>query len=175
MPHRDGHNVGPTPTSAYRVPVLLSALSPRMLRLAGEIADGAVLWMASSQAIERHIAPRLLAASEAAGRSAPRIVAGLPVAVHDDVTEARAAVAQGSAMYAGMANYQRIIDIGGGRTPADVAIVGDEKAVGAQLGALLDAGATDIWAQPVPVGQDRGDRLQSRQRTMRLLQHLLDT
>lgn len=169
------HTMGPTPTADHRVPVLLSALSPRMLRLAGEIADGAVLWMASAQAVEKHVAPKLFAAADAAGKPAPRIVAGLPVAVHDDVTEARAAVAQGSVMYAGMTNYQRIIDIGGGRTPADVAIVGDEKAVTAQLRALLDAGATDIWAQPVPVGHDRSERMQSRQRTMQLLKHLLDT
>ena len=165
----------PTPTSAHRVPVLLSALSPRMLRLAGAIADGAVLWMASAQAIEKHVAPRLLAAAEAAGRPTPRIVAGLPVAVHDDVTEARAAVA------AGLRDVRRDGELPAHHRhrrrpdPADVAIVGDEKAVGAQLRALLDAGATDIWAQPVPVGQDKGERLQSRQRTMRLLQHLLDT
>ncbi len=39
-------------------------------------------------------APRIRAAAEAAGRPAPRIVAGLPVAVHDDVDEARQAAAE---------------------------------------------------------------------------------
>jgi F420-dependent oxidoreductase-like protein len=141
-------------TLAQPVPVLLAALSPRLLRVAGEHADGAVLWMAPPKAIETHVAPRLAAAAKAAGRPAPRIVAGLPVAVHDDEDEARAAVAAGAVMYAGSPAYQRIMAVGGASGPADAAIVGDERSAEAQLRALLDAGATDIWAQMVPVGDD---------------------
>ncbi|ABW12666.1 luciferase family protein [Parafrankia sp. EAN1pec] len=139
---------------AHPVPVLLAALSPRMLRIAGELADGAILWMAPIQAIENHVAPRLLAATEAAGRPAPRIVAGLPVVVHDDEQEARAAVAAGSAAYATSPAYQRIMKVGGADGPADAAIVGDEKSVEAQLHALFDAGATDFHAHIVPAGPD---------------------
>lgn len=62
------------------VPVLVAALGPRLLRVAGELADGVVLFMASARAIETHVAPRLRAAAAAAGRPEPRIVAGLPVA-----------------------------------------------------------------------------------------------
>jgi F420-dependent oxidoreductase-like protein len=151
----------------HPVPVLLSALSPRLLRVAGQHADGTVLWMAPIRAIGSHIAPRIHAA--ASGRPAPRIVAGLPVAVHDDTTEARAAVAANSGAYAGMPNYQRILDIGGASTPADAAIVGTETAVRAQLRSLLDAGATDIWASIVPVGPDPAT---SRRRTRDLLREL---
>jgi F420-dependent oxidoreductase-like protein len=141
-------------TPAHPVPVLLAALSPRLLRVAGEHADGAVLWMAPAAAIERHIEPHLSAAAKAAGRPAPRIVAGLPVAVHYDEGEARAAVAANAVMYAGSPAYQRIMAIGGASGPGDAAIVGDETAVEVQLRALVDAGATDIWAQAVPVGDD---------------------
>lgn len=143
-----------TATGQPPVPVLLSALSPRMLRVAGEYADGTVLWMAPARAVGEHIAPRLTAAAEAAGRPAPRIVAGLPVVVHDDTAEARAAVAATSGTYAGMPSYQRILDIGGADSPADAAIVGNEESVGKQLKSLLDAGATDIWAAIVPAGPD---------------------
>jgi alkanesulfonate monooxygenase SsuD/methylene tetrahydromethanopterin reductase-like flavin-dependent oxidoreductase (luciferase family) len=69
----------------------------------------------------------------AAGRPAPRIVAGLPVAVHDDEAEARSAAAASSTMYAGMAAYQRILELGGAASPADAAIVGNERSVRAQL------------------------------------------
>jgi F420-dependent oxidoreductase-like protein len=141
-------------TLAHPVPVLLAALSPRLLRVAGERAAGAVLWMAPVAAIERHVVPRLSAAAEEAGRPAPRIVAGLPVAVHDDEAEARAAVAAGAVMYASSPAYQRIMAVGGARGPADAAIVGDEASVEAQLRSLIDAGATDIWANAVPVGED---------------------
>ncbi|MEV0674761.1 TIGR03564 family F420-dependent LLM class oxidoreductase [Mycobacterium sp. NPDC050441] len=156
-----------------RVPVLLAALGPRMVRIAGEHADGVVLWMAAPKAIETHIAPGLFKAAKEAGRPASRIVAGLPVAVHSDTREARQAVAATSEGYAGMANYQRIIEAGGGSSAADLAIVGDEDAVRAGLQHLLDAGATDIWAQPVAVGADRDARRASLRRTHGLLRELV--
>jgi alkanesulfonate monooxygenase SsuD/methylene tetrahydromethanopterin reductase-like flavin-dependent oxidoreductase (luciferase family) len=68
-----------------------------------------------------------------------------------------------------MANYQRVLDLGGASTPADAAIVGNERSVRAQLQGLLDAGATDIWAAPFPVG----DRAQSLRRTTDLLKELV--
>ncbi|MFC5752913.1 TIGR03564 family F420-dependent LLM class oxidoreductase [Actinomadura rugatobispora] len=154
---------------AHPVPVLLSALSPRMLRVAGQYADGTILWMAPVKAIEEHIAPRIHAAASAAGRPAPRIVAGLPVAVHDDEAQAREAVAATAGAYAGMPNYQRIMDIGGARSPAEAALVGDETSVRKQLQSLLDAGATDIWVNIVPVGPDRAA---SSRRTRDLLRDL---
>ncbi|MCK0090466.1 TIGR03564 family F420-dependent LLM class oxidoreductase [Rhodococcus sp. F64268] len=154
---------------AHEIPVLLSAMSPRMLRVAGEYADGTVLWMASAKVVGSVISPAIRAAAENAGRPSPRIVAGLPVAVHDDADEARAAVAATATMYAGMPNYQRVLEVGGASTPADVAIVGNEASVQAQLQGLLDAGATDVWAAIFPVGDDvRG----SVQRTRNFLSSL---
>src|SRR3954468_3202886 len=78
------HTAGRMASVAHRVPVLVSALGPRLLRVAGEFADGTVLWMAPARATASHIAPRVHAAAAGAGRPTPRIVAGLPVAVHDD-------------------------------------------------------------------------------------------
>jgi len=164
------HTAGRAVAPAHPVPVLVSALGPRLLRVAGELADGTVLWMAPPAAIKSHIVPKVHAAATAAGRPAPRIVAGLPVAVHDDEAEARVAAAANSSMYAGMANYQRILEVGNAATPADAAIVGNEVAVRAQLQSLLDAGATDIWAAVFPVGEDRAG---SRQRTVDLLKELV--
>lgn len=166
------HSTGRMVALDHPVPVLLSALSPRMLRVAGQFADGVVLWMASAKAIESRIAPALFEAASRSDRPAPRVVAGLPVAVHDDVGEARAAVTATSDAYAGMANYQRIIEAGGGRNAADVAIIGDEDSVYRQLVGVIEAGATDIWAQPVVVGDDRAERSASLKRTRRLLSAL---
>lgn len=168
------HSAGRMVAVEHSVPVLLSAMSPRMLRIAGQFADGVVLWMASSRVIETRIAPRLYSAAAESGRSAPRIVAGLPVAVHDDDAEARSAIAGSSTVYAGMTNYRRIIEAGGATNAADVAIVGDESAVARRLGELIGAGATEIWAQPVPVGTDRAQRAASLKRTRGLLAELAD-
>jgi hypothetical protein len=104
----------------------------------------------------------------------PASSSGLPIAVHDDESEARSAVTATAGAYAGMPNYRRIIEVGGGAIPADVAIVGDEPAVRGELRALVDAGATDIWAQPVAVGQDKTQRADSLRRTIDLLRELLD-
>jgi alkanesulfonate monooxygenase SsuD/methylene tetrahydromethanopterin reductase-like flavin-dependent oxidoreductase (luciferase family) len=154
----------------HPVPVLVAALGPPLLRLAGEVADGTILWMAPPKAIETHVVPKVTSAAEAAGRPAPRIVAGLPVAVHDDLDEARDAAAANATMYAGMDNYVRIMDLGGASSPAEAAIVGDERSVTAQLQRLVDAGATDIWAGVFPVG---ADKRASVQRTTELLRSLL--
>jgi alkanesulfonate monooxygenase SsuD/methylene tetrahydromethanopterin reductase-like flavin-dependent oxidoreductase (luciferase family) len=151
------------------LPLLLAALGPRLLRVAGELADGTILWMANAQAIDSHVVPRITKSAAAAGRPAPRIVAGIPVAVHDDVAEARAAGAEQFSIYGTLPNYQRILSHGGISSPAEAVIVGDEDAVGRQIDALFAAGATDLWAAPFPVGPDRSA---SRARTRGLLAQL---
>ena len=155
--------------SPHPVPVLLAALGPRLLRVAGEKADGTVLWMGNARSIESHVAPRINAAAESAGRPAPRIVAGLPVAVHDDVDEARQVAAQQFVVYGTLPNYRRLLEHGGVSGPAEAAIVGDEESVAAQIQGLFDAGATEMWAAPFPVGPDGSA---SRNRTRALLKEL---
>jgi F420-dependent oxidoreductase-like protein len=170
--HGDEFNVrlgSPTAAAGAFVPVLVAALGRRLLRVAGAVADGTILWMANARAIATHVAPVIRAAADAAGRDAPRIVAGLPVAVHDDVAEARETAAKQFAMYGTLPNYRRILDHGDAEGPADAAIVGDEDAVTAQIEAIVAAGATDMWAAIFPVGNDRDA---SRGRTRALLREL---
>lgn len=164
------HTAGRAVPPPHPVPVLVSALGRRLLRVAGAIADGTVLWMAPAKAVESHVVPTINAAASDAGRPAPRIVAGLPVAVHDDEVEARSAAVATSRVHAGMANYRRILEVGGAAGPGNAAIVGDEASVRSQLQALLDAGATDIWAAPFPVGDDPRASLR---RTRELLMELV--
>lgn len=151
------------------IPLLLAALGPRLLRVAGEHTTGTILWMANARAIETHVRPRITAAAARAGRPEPRIVAGLPVAVHDDEGEARQAAAEQFAMYGTLPNYQRILAHGGISSPADAVVAGDEDAVRAQIARLFDAGATDVWAAPFAVGVDQAA---SRARTRALLGEL---
>ena len=156
----------------HPVPVLLAALGPRLLRVAGEKADGTVLWMGNARAIESHVRPRIDAAAAAAGRPTPRVVAGLPVAVHDDVDEARRAAAEQFVVYGTLPNYQRLLAHGGVDGPSEAAIVGDEEAVAAAIQGLFDAGASEVWAAPFPVGDDRAG---SRNRTRALLKELANS
>ncbi|MEZ5255777.1 MAG: LLM class flavin-dependent oxidoreductase [Ilumatobacteraceae bacterium] len=153
---------------AQPVQLMLGALAPRYLRIAGQQSAGTILWMGNARAIEGHVAPRL---RQATGDGAePRIVAGLPVVVHDDIDEARNEAAKQFAVYGTLPNYLRLMAHGGIQGPAEAAIVGNEAAVRGQLQALFDAGATDIWAAPFSVGTDRKA---SRDRTMALLRELV--
>ena len=163
-------NAGPPPLpDGAEVPVLVAALAPHLLRVAGQHAAGTISWMANATAVEEHVAPRLRAPAADAGRPAPRIVAGLPVAVHDDVAEARVVAAELFSVYGTLPNYQRILERGRVPGPAEAAIVGDEASVAAQVEALFDAGATDVWAAPFAVGDDSSA---SRARTRALLKEL---
>jgi F420-dependent oxidoreductase-like protein len=151
------------------VEVLVAALAPRSLAAAGELAGGTITWMANAHAVETLIAPALHDAARAAGRPTPRVVVGLPVAVTDDADAGREAAARQFAVYGTLPNYQRVLAAGGVSSPAGAAIVGSEDQVGQAIAGLFEAGATDVWAAPFPVGDDRSA---SRQRTRALLRDL---
>src|SRR5690242_17360872 len=71
------HN--PLDVTDLPTPILVAALAPVMLRVAGELASGTILWMADERAIGDHIVPRISKAADDAARPAPRVVAGIPV------------------------------------------------------------------------------------------------
>jgi F420-dependent oxidoreductase-like protein len=138
--------MGPLDVTAPAPDVLVAALGPKMLTLAGTLADGTATWMAGRATIETHIAPSITAAADAAGRKPPRIAAGLPVCVTDDPDRAREQAARAFAIYGQLPSYRAMLDREGADGPADVAVVGDEESVAAQLAALADAGATEFVA-----------------------------
>lgn len=158
-------------TDTYSVPVVLAALGPTMLRLAGARADGTILWMADERAIGEHVVPRITAAAESAGRPAPRVIAGVPVALcaDDEVDRARAYAGEvlGHADFS--PNYVRLLQHGDARDVGDTMAAGDESAVLARLRRYRDAGVTDLAARVVPLGDDATSRLKSRQRTQEFL------
>jgi alkanesulfonate monooxygenase SsuD/methylene tetrahydromethanopterin reductase-like flavin-dependent oxidoreductase (luciferase family) len=136
------------------VPVLLAALAPRMLDLAGEQADGTVLWMTGRDTVRDYVVPAISAAASAAGRPSPRVVCALPVCVTSDPAAARASAAKQYAMYGRLPSYRAMLDREGAAGPDDVAIVGDEDTVAAQILALADAGVTDFVAAEFARGQE---------------------
>jgi F420-dependent oxidoreductase-like protein len=152
------------------MPVMISALAPLMLKMAGELTDGTITWMTGAKTIESHIAPKLHAAASAAGRPQPRIAVGLPIAVADNVEESRTRAGQYFQMYGTLPNYRRVLDKEGVAGPADVVITGNEAACEQQLRAIASAGATDFFGAIYPVGDDAAS---SMTRTRALLQSLI--
>ena len=164
-------------TDITPTPVLLAALGPVMLRLAGERSDGTILWLADERAISSHIAPRIRRAAAAAGRPAPRVVAGVPVCLCRD-SDVDAAVARANRLLSEAEvspNYQRLMEHGDARDVGDILAAGSETAIEKRLRAFADAGATDVSVRVVPLGADRDERLASLRRTRDLIASLAAT
>jgi F420-dependent oxidoreductase-like protein len=158
-------------TDITPTPVLLAALGPAMLRLAGERTGGTILWMADERAISSHVVPHITRAAGAAGRPAPRIVAGLPVCLCRD-QEVDSAVARTNRILAEAEvspNYQRLLNHGDARNVGDILAAGGESAVEKRLRAFADAGATDVSVRVVPIGENRDELIASLHRTRALL------
>jgi 5,10-methylenetetrahydromethanopterin reductase len=136
------------------VSVVVGALSPRMVRAAGELSDGTVTWLAGPRTLDGSIVPVLTAAAAAAGRPAPRVIAAVAVAVTDDPDAARATAEVAFGRYNGLENYQRMFVREGVRSVGDMAVVGTEADVEKLLRRYADAGVTELWPAVYPVGDD---------------------
>lgn len=125
-------------------PLLLAALGPRMLDLAGRLTDGTTVGQCGPRTIATHVAPRLAAAAADAGRPHPRLVALVTVCVTPDPARRREELRQGSALYDSCASYRTALDREGVASGADLALLGSIDDIAAGLAAYAEAGATDL-------------------------------
>jgi F420-dependent oxidoreductase-like protein len=161
-------------TDITPTPVLIAALGPLMLRLAGERTDGTILWLADERAIGEHIAPAINRAAEGAGRPAPRVVAGVPVCLCRD-DEVAVAVDRANRVLSEAEvspNYQTLLDRGDARTVGDILAAGSESSIEKRLRSFADAGSTDVSLRVVPIGGSRDEKLASSRRTREFLASL---
>lgn len=126
--------------------VLVAALGPAMLRIAGELTDGTITAWSGPKTIGDHIVPSITQAAAEAGRPPPRVVASAMVSVTSDEDAARAWVANQRAETRQLPSYRAMLDREGVAGPEDVAIVGDEMTVEREIKRLAGAGATDLIA-----------------------------
>jgi F420-dependent oxidoreductase-like protein len=161
-------------TDVAPTPVLLAALGPKMLELAGARAAGTILWLADERAIDGHVAPTITEAAEGAGRPAPRIVAGVPVCLcrGDEVDAAVERTNRILSEAEVSPNYQRLLDLGDATNVGDILAAGNEFSVEKRLRSFADAGVTDLSVRVVPVGNDRDELLASMHRTREYLASL---
>jgi F420-dependent oxidoreductase-like protein len=137
------------------LPILIAALSPKMLELAGELSDGVALWMCSPGYIEREVVPRVRAGRERAGKDLEgfEIVAALDISLTTNVEGAREVFRQRFLRYAGLPYYRRMLDASGfaeqlarGEITDDMlhelAGIGDEQALREAVRRYRDAGCT---------------------------------
>ena len=134
--------------------VMVAAMGPRMLRLAGERTDGTILWLSGPRAIAQQIKPALDQAAAAAGRPTPRIVASVPVCVTKKPDDVKGMVAALLAGYNDLPSYRGVMDAEGVGGPADVSLIGSEAEVLAGLQSFAEAGTTDFSALEFIVDPD---------------------
>ena len=171
--HYQAHTSIPAPVD---VPVMAAALGEGAFEMCGAEADGAISWVCPGVYLRDVALPAMRRGAEQAGRPMPPLVAHVPVFVHDDLDEARGAVAQQFRGFATAPFYRNMFHNAGfpevtegvwspGMADA-VAVCGNEEQVTEGLRGLLDMGAAELMASPVPAGPDRE---QSLDRTMGLL------
>lgn len=155
--------VGAVDVAAVTPPsVLVGALGPAMLRVAGELADGTITTWATASALAEHVVPVI---TKAAGGRTPRVVASVVVCVTSHEDDRRAWVAENFAMVGQLPIYRAMLDRGHATGPQDTVIIGDETEVERQIRRLFDAGATELVA--VLLGSE-----EEQARTTALLVHL---
>jgi F420-dependent oxidoreductase-like protein len=162
-------------TDTYSTQVLVAALGPTMLRIAGERTGGTILWMADERAIGDYVVPRITEAAGTAGRDGIRVVAGVPVALCPDgeVDDARAYASEvlGHADFS--PNYVRLLEHGDAEDVGDTMAAGGEAAILARIRRYRDAGVTDLAVRVVPLGDDADARSRSRSRTQEFVASLV--
>jgi F420-dependent oxidoreductase-like protein len=158
-------------TDIIPTPVMIAALGPVMLKLAGERAAGTSLWLADERTIESHVVPTISRAAAAAGRPAPRILAGVPVCLCRD-GEIDAAVERTNRVLSEVVdspNYQRLMEHGDARAIGDVLVCGSEATMEKRMRSFANAGVTDFNARIVALGGDRDAIRASAERTRAFL------
>jgi len=133
------------PCGATAPPIVLAALGPRMLELAGERADGVAIWLGGPRFVEKFALAHIDSGRKNADRARPRIIVGLPVAVTLD-RSARESADKFLGPSSKLPAYRRVLEREGVTSPGEVAIIGDEAHVKSRLEELAELGVSDFNA-----------------------------
>ncbi|MCL0044386.1 LLM class flavin-dependent oxidoreductase, partial [Dehalococcoidia bacterium] len=159
------------------VPVMASALRRRSFELCGMEADGAISWVCPVQYLRDVAMPAMQAGAERAGRPVPPLIAHVPVCIHNNVEEVRAAVREQlgnyplNPFYTQMfveAGFPEVVDVKGWSDKMIEAVVfaGESGYVKERLLEMFSLGVKEVLVSPVLVGPDQEA---SMQRTLQLI------
>ncbi|GAC1510964.1 MAG: TIGR03564 family F420-dependent LLM class oxidoreductase [Candidatus Dormibacteraceae bacterium] len=143
------------------MPVMISALNPRMLELAGELADGVVLWMCSPAYVRDHVIPAVRAARPKVGKTMDgfEVIAAVPACLTTDRAAALEVFRQTVERYANVPYYRKMMDNSGFKAQLaegviseemmdELAGIGDENQIRDAIRRYREAGVTLPAAGP---------------------------
>lgn len=139
-------------------PVLLGALAPHMLGLAGRLVDGTITAASGPVGLAEHVVPTISKAAADAGRPPPRVVAALVVCITDDPEGARQRIAATSKPYSTFPAFKTMLEREGVESQVDIGIVGDEESGRAKARRFIEAGATELIVREAPGTPEEAER-----------------
>jgi F420-dependent oxidoreductase-like protein len=140
--------LSPVVAGGIPFPIYVAAMGPKALQVAGQMADGTIPYLAGPNTIAELIKPTIEKAAADAGRSAPRIIASVPVAVTTDRDAAQRAAQDSLNFYDQFPSSQQVLAREGLSHATDLAFIGTVSEVAAQLQRYRDAGVTDLILSP---------------------------
>lgn len=151
------------PNPCPQAPVILAAAGLKAFEAAGELADGALSWVAPLPYLRDRALPAMAAGAERADRPVPPLIAHVPVALTADPDRGRDLIRRNLASYAQAPFFKAQWALGGHDPEAgwtdelidEVAICGDEGTVAAGLGRWLEEGMGEVYVQPMADPDDR--------------------
>jgi alkanesulfonate monooxygenase SsuD/methylene tetrahydromethanopterin reductase-like flavin-dependent oxidoreductase (luciferase family) len=153
------------------MPIYLGAFGPRMLELAGELADGAILWMCSPQYVREHAMPALRRgwARRPGGADGFEVVAVLNAAVTDHPADDIEGFRRYLNMFLRVSTYRTLFEASGygdcvkagvpsNAMISDLAAIGPPELIAERLAAYVSAGATEVAVAPTVTVHQSQDR-----------------
>jgi F420-dependent oxidoreductase-like protein len=153
------------PDSFPDLPVMASALRKRSFEYCGAQTDGAISWMCPLPYIRDVAIPAIKAGAELAGRPTPPIVAHIPLTVHDNAEEVRAAAREQFAVYARLPFYQSMFELSGypeatqtsewsDRMVDEIVAYGSDERVSQRINEAFELGASEVLISVLTAGPE---------------------
>jgi F420-dependent oxidoreductase-like protein len=153
------------PDSFPDLPVMASALRKRSFEYCGAKTDGAISWMCPLPYMRDVAVPAVKAGAESAGRPTPPIVAHIPVTVHDNAGEVRAAAREQFAVYARLPFYQSMFELSGypeatetgewsDRMVDEIVAYGSDERVSQRINEAFELGASEVLISILTAGPE---------------------
>ena len=138
---------------AAKTDILIAALGPVMLELAGELADGTITWATGPKTLENHVLPNLRKK-----HPNPRIVAGFPILLTGNHEKAAEAASRLFGLYGRVPSYKAMIEREGVESVDALALIGSEQDLTRRLAELESIGVTDFCGFPFETEPGEIDR-----------------